>query len=89
MSCHKCKHAINWERPLVDEDSIRAMCGFTCNNFDISGKYKNAYDTITCSNVINLMLYEFPSNECWVDGGSTIPKEGCINFKNMYDRTID
>lgn len=84
MSCHKCKYSMNWGRPFGNKDNTHAICGFTCINFDISGKYKNDFGPIG-SNTVDLMMYEFPTNDCWVDGGSGIPKEGCINFKSMYE----
>ncbi len=85
MSCHKCIYAINWGRPFSNKDSTHATCGFTCINFDISGKYQDDFGPIIKSNAVDLMLYEFPTNDCWVDGGSGIPKEGCINFKSIYE----
>ncbi len=85
MSCNKCKYAVNWDRPFNNNDNTSTVMGFTCINFDISGEYSNAYEKITFPKTIDLMIYEFPSNNCWVDGGSSIPKNGCINFKSIYE----
>ena len=62
MSCHKCIYAINWGRPFSNKDSTHATCGFTCINFDISGKYQDDFGPIIKSNAVDLMLQPTDGN---------------------------
>ena len=57
------------------------MCLFT----PYRDQYGHEVDT-------NVMIYDFISGKCWVDGGSSVPKEGCVNFKKFLrinDEVVD
>lgn len=77
-ACLLCACSFKFEKPISMTTGEHLHLSFSC----CGCKEPNSYDGIHSGiNDIKSMIYDFVTEECWVDGCCSIPNQGCSGFE--------
>ena len=84
--CLTCLHSHDFQKPLsMTIGGIHFHMCFECLFTPYIDAYGHKVDT-------NPMIYDMITGDCWADGSSNVPKNGCVNYKkikNITDEVIN
>lgn len=76
--CLTCKHSGSLDKPISYTTGNHIHTGFSCD--DPPSEFRGAYGeplSIPCTS----MIVDLVTMTSWIDGSSSIPKEGCSNYE--------